>query len=287
MRTGGLNVLIPNPRDIPATVKELAKFKFNVLPGVNTLFNAFLNNADFAKLDFSGLLISNGGSIAVQEAVAKRWLAVTGCPIVEGYGLSETSSGVVCNPTDSKAFTGTIGLPMPNVEVRILDEDGADVPLGQPGEIAIKGPQVMSGYWQRSDETAKAMTPDGFFKSGAIGVMHERGYIKLVDRKKDMIAVSGFKVFPNEVEDVVAGHPGVLECAVIGVPDTTSGEAVKLFVVRKDPTLTAAELLRFCGERLTGYKKPRQIEFRTELPKSIVGKILRRELREAAAARTG
>jgi long-chain acyl-CoA synthetase len=284
MRTGGLNVLIPNPRDIAATVKELGKLKFNVLPGVNTLFNALLNNPDFAKLDFSGLLIANGGSIAVQETVAKRWLAVTGCPIVEGYGLSETSSGVVCNPTDSQAFTGTIGLPMPNAEIRILDDDGADVPLGQPGEIAIRGPQVMFGYWERPDETAKVMTSDGFFKSGDIGIMDERGYIKLVDRKKDMIAVSGFKVFPNEVEDVLAGHPGVLECAVVGVADGASGEAVKLFVVKKDPSLTAEELMRFCLERLTAYKKPKQVEFRTELPKSIVGKILRGELREPAGS---
>jgi long-chain acyl-CoA synthetase len=285
MRTGGLNILIPNPRDIPGTIRELSKFKFNTLPAVNTLFNALLNNPGFAKLDFSGLVISNGGSIAVQEAVANRWLAVTGCPIVEGYGLSETSSGVVCNPTDSEVFTGTIGLPLPNVEVRILDEDGIDVPLGEPGEIAIRGPQVMSGYWQRPDETAKVMTPDGFFKSGDIGIMDERGYIKMIDRKKDMIVVSGFKVYPNEVEDVVASHPGVLECAVVGVPDAHSGEAVKLFLVKKDPGLSEQQLMSFCGERLTAYKRPRQIEFRTELPKSIVGKILRRELRGEAATR--
>lgn len=281
LRTGGLNLLIPNPRDVPAMVKTLARHRFNVLPAVNTLFNALLNDPGFAKLDFSGLLISNGGSVAVQEAVAKRWLAVTGCPIVEGYGLSETSSGVVCNPTDSAAFTGTIGLPMPNVDVRILDEAGREAPLGEAGEIAVKGPQVMAGYWGRPDETRAAMTADGFLKTGDIGVMDKRGYIKLVDRKKDMIVVSGFKVFPNEVEDVVAAHPGVLECAVVGVPDAHSGESVKLYVVRKDPDLSAEALARHCAERLTPYKRPRAIEFRASLPKTIVGKILRRELRDA------
>lgn len=281
LRTGGLNLLIPNPRDVPAMVKTLARHRFNVLPAVNTLFNALLNDPDFAKLDFSGLLISNGGSVAVQEAVAKRWLAVTGCPIVEGYGLSETSSGVVCNPTDSAAFTGTIGLPMPNVDVRILDEADREAPLGEAGEIAVKGPQVMAGYWGRPDETRAAMTADGFLKTGDIGVMDKRGYIKLVDRKKDMIVVSGFKVFPNEVEDVVAAHPGVLECAVVGVPDGRSGESVKLYVVRKDPDLSAEALARHCAERLTPYKRPRAIEFRASLPKTIVGKILRRELRDA------
>ncbi len=210
MRTGALNVLIPNPRDIPGTIKELAKYRLNIFPAVNTLFNALANNAEFAKLDFSGLLISNGGGMAVQEAVAKKWLAVTGCPIVEGYGLSETSAGVTCNPTDSLAYTGSIGLPMPNVEIKILDDAGKELPLGEAGEIAIKGPQVMSGYWQRPDETAKVMTPDGFFKSGDIGEMDARGYIRIVDRKKDMIIISGFKVFPNEIEAVVANHPGVL-----------------------------------------------------------------------------
>ena len=233
MRTGALNILIPNPRDIPGTIKELAKYRFNIFPAVNTLFNALANQPDFAKLDFSGLVISNGGGMAVQEAIAKKWLANTGCPIVEGYGLCETSAGVTCNPIDSTAYTGTIGLPMPNIEIKILDDDGNEVPLGEPGEIAIKGPQVMSGYWQRPDETAKVMTPDGFFKSGDIGEMDERGYFKIVDRKKDMILVSGFKVFPNEIEDVVASHPGVLECAAVGVPDEKSGEAVKLFVVRR------------------------------------------------------
>jgi len=282
MRTGALNVLIPNPRDIPGTIKELAKYRLNIFPAVNTLFNALANNAAFAKLDFSGLLISNGGGMAVQEAVARKWLAITGCPIVEGYGLSETSAGVTCNPTDSAAYTGTIGLPLPNVWIKILDDDGREVPLGQAGEIAIKGPQVMEGYWQRPDETAKVMTPDGYFKSGDIGVMDERGYIKIVDRKKDMIVISGFKVFPNEIEDVVASHPGVLECAVVGVPDEKSGEAVMLFVVRRDKGLTKEALAAYCAKELTGYKRPKYIEFRDDLPKTNVGKILRRELRDGA-----
>jgi long-chain acyl-CoA synthetase len=282
-RVGALNILIPNPRDIPGLIKELAKYKINVFPAVNTLYNALVNNPEFAKLDFSQLVICNGGGMAVQEAVAKKWLAVTGCPIAEGYGLSETSAGVTCNPTDTDAYSGSIGLPMPNVEIRILDDDGKDVPLGQPGEIAIKGPQVMSGYWQRPDETANVMTPDGFFKSGDVGVMDERGYVRIVDRKKDMILVSGFNVYPNEIEGVVANHPGVLECAAIGVPDKQAGEAVMLFVVKKDPSLTKQELMKYCTEQLTGYKKPRYVEFRDELPKTNVGKILRRELRDEAA----
>jgi long-chain acyl-CoA synthetase len=282
-RVGALNILIPNPRDIPGLIKELSKYKINVFPAVNTLYNALVNNPEFAKLDFSQLVICNGGGMAVQEAVAKKWLAVTGCPIAEGYGLSETSAGVTCNPTDTDAYSGTIGLPLPNVEIRILDDDGKDVPLGQPGEIAIKGPQVMSGYWQRPDETANVMTSDGFFKSGDVGVMDERGYVRIVDRKKDMILVSGFNVYPNEVEGVVASHPGVLECAAIGVPDKQAGEAVMLFVVKKDPNLTKQELLKYCTEQLTGYKKPRYVEFRDELPKTNVGKILRRELRDEAA----
>ncbi|MBN9513373.1 MAG: long-chain-fatty-acid--CoA ligase [Alphaproteobacteria bacterium] len=281
MRTGALNILIPNPRDMKATIKDLAKYRMNVFPGVNTLFNGLLNQPDFAKLDFSALVISNGGAMAIQETVAKKWLAVTGCPIVEGYGLSETSAGVTCNPTDSEQYTGTIGLPLPNVEVRILDDHGQDVPLGEAGEIAIRGPQVMQGYWQRPDETALVMTPDGFFKSGDVGEMDARGYIKIVDRKKDMIIVSGFKIFPNEVEGVVAAHPGVLECAVIGVPDEKSGEAVMLFVVKKDPALTKEMLAAYCAKELTGYKRPKYIEFRSELPKTNVGKILRRELRDA------
>ena len=282
MRTGGVNILIPNPRDIGGTIKELSNYKINVFPAVNTLFNGLANHPQFAKLDFSELLISNGGGMSVQEAVAKKWLAITGCPIVEGYGLSETSAGATCNPTDSLAFTGAIGLPMPNVDIRILDDDGKDVPLGSPGEIAIKGPQVMAGYWQRPDETALVMTPDGFFKSGDVGVMDEKGYIKIVDRKKDMILVSGFNVYPNEIEGVVANHPGVLECAAVGVPDRSSGEAVMLFIVKRDPAITKQDVLAFCTKELTGYKKPRYIEFRDDLPKSNVGKILRRELRAQA-----
>jgi long-chain acyl-CoA synthetase len=282
LRAGGLNVLIPNPRDIPATVKEMAKYRFHAIPGVNTLFNALADNADFKKIDFSQLRVANGGGMAVQEAVAKKWLAVTGCPIVEGYGLSETSSGVTCNPTDSAAYTGTIGLPLPNVDIRIVDDEGRDVPLGQAGEIAIKGPQVMAGYWQRPDETAKVMTADGYFKSGDIGVMDERGYIRLIDRKKDMIVVSGFNVYPNEVEGVVATHPGVTEAAVVGVPDGHSGEAVMLFVVRRDPKLTSEDLMKYCRENLTGYKRPRYIEFRETLPHTNVGKVLRKDLREEA-----
>jgi long-chain acyl-CoA synthetase len=285
-RVGALNILIPNPRDIPGLIKELTKYKVNLFPAVNTLYNALVNNPEFAKLDFSQLVICNGGGMAVQEAVAKKWLAVTGCPIAEGYGLSETSAGVTCNPTDTDAYSGTIGLPMPNVEIRILDDDGKDVPLGQAGEIAIKGPQVMSGYWQRPDETASVMTPDGFFKSGDVGVMDERGYLRIVDRKKDMILVSGFNVYPNEIEGVVASHPGVLECAAVGVPDRQAGEAVMLFVVKKDPNLTQQDLIKYCTEQLTGYKKPRYIEFRDELPKTNVGKILRRELRDQATKST-
>jgi long-chain acyl-CoA synthetase len=286
MRTGALNILIPNPRDLPGTIKELAKYKINVFPAVNTLFNGLANNTEFAKLDFSELVISNGGGTAVQEAVAKKWLAITGCPICEGYGLSETSSGVTCNPTDSEAYTGTIGLPLPNVEIRILDDSGKDMPLGEAGEIAIRGPQVMRDYWQQPEETAKVMTPDGFFKSGDVGIMDGRGYVKIVDRKKDMILVSGFNVYPNEVEAVVAAHPGVLECAAIGVPDASSGEAVMLFVVKKDPTLTKEQLAEYCHRELTGYKRPKHIEFRTELPKTNVGKILRRELRDAVLKKT-
>jgi long-chain acyl-CoA synthetase len=279
-RAGAMNILIPNPRDIPGFIKELTKYKFNMFPAVNTLFNGLLNNPEFAKLDFSNLKVSNGGGMAVQRSVADKWVKLTGCPIAEGYGLSETSPLATCNPADTKEYTGSIGLPAPSTEICILDDDGKPVPLGERGEIAIRGPQVMAGYWNRPDETAKVMTADGFFKSGDVGIMDERGYTKIVDRKKDMILVSGFNVFPTEVEEVVSSHPGVLECACIGVPDNNSGEAVKLFVVRKDPTLTVEQMSDFCKEQLTAYKKPKYIEFRTELPKSNVGKILRRELRE-------
>ena len=284
LRLGALNVLIANPRDVPGFAKELAKYRFNVLPGVNTLFNTLAESPDFQRLDFSSLRIANGGGMAVQQAVAEKWIKLTGVPIVEGYGLSETSPVATSNPVMAREYNGTIGLPFPNTEIAILDDAGQPVPLGQPGEIAIRGPQVMAGYWQRPDETAKVMTPDGFFKSGDIGIMDERGYTKIVDRKKDMIIVSGFNVYPNEVEGVVAMHPGVVECAAIGIPDEKSGEAVKVFVVRKDPALTEAALMEFCKQHLTGYKKPKYIEFRDELPKTNVGKILRRELRDAAVA---
>jgi long-chain acyl-CoA synthetase len=279
-RLGCMNILIPNPRDMGGFVKELAKYKVNIFPAVNTLYNGLLNHPEFAKLDFSGYLVCNGGGMAVQQAVADKWVKLTGCPIVEGYGLSETSPAATVNRCDIKDFTGTIGLPISSTEIVILDDDGKPVPLGQPGEIAIRGPQVMAGYWKRDDETAKVMTPDGFFKTGDVGIMDERGYTKIVDRKKDMILVSGFNVYPNEIEGVVASHPGVLECACVGVPDKNSGEAVKLFVVRKDPNLTEAQVLEHCKDQLTAYKKPKYIEFRDDLPKSNVGKILRRELRD-------
>ncbi len=282
MRIGGSCVLIPNPRDIPGFVKELQKHTFHVFPAVNTLFNALLNNEDFKKLDFSRLILSAGGGMAVQEAVAKRWLAATGCPICEGYGLSETSPVATANRVDTDRFTGTIGLPVPSTEIAILDDDGNKLPPAAVGEIAIRGPQVMAGYWNRPDETAKVMTADGFFRSGDVGIMDQDGYTKIVDRKKDMILVSGFNVYPNEIEGVVAEHPGVLECAVVGVPDEHAGEAVKLFVVKKDPALTEKDLADYCKENLTGYKKPKYIEFRSDLPKTNVGKILRRELRDSA-----
>jgi len=284
MRVGGLNVLIPNPRDIPGFVKELAKHKIVVFPAVNTLYNALLNNADFAKLDFSSYKVCNGGGMALQRNVAERWLKLTGCPLIEGYGMSETSPVVTGNRVDITEFTGTIGLPFPSTEVAILNDDGVEVPLGEPGEIAVRGPQVMAGYWNRPDETAKVMTPDGFFKSGDVGIMDADGYVKIVDRKKDMIIVSGFNVYPNEVEDVVASCPGVLECACIGVPDANSGEAVKVFVVRKDPNLTVEQIREHCKHELTAYKKPKYIEFRDELPKTNVGKILRRQLRDEKKA---
>jgi long-chain acyl-CoA synthetase len=279
MRMGGCSILIPNPRDIPAVCKELSKHRFHMLPAVNTLFNALANHPDFNKVDWSHLVVSLGGGTAVQSAVAKLWLEKTGCPICEGYGLSETSPSASCNIVTSQAFTATIGVPIPNTEMKIVDDDGNEVPIGEPGEILIRGPQVMAGYWQRPDETARVMTPDGFFKSGDVGVMDERGFFKIVDRKKDMILVSGFNVYPNEVEEVVASMPGVLECAVIGIPDERSGEAVKLVVVKKDAALTEAQVLDYCKQNLTGYKHPRVVEFRTELPKTPVGKVLRRELR--------
>ena len=282
MRMGGCNILIANPRDLPGMFKELRGEKFQSFPAVNTLFNAMANHPDFGTVDWSGLVISVGGGMAVQSATAKLWLEKTGCPIVEGYGLSETSPSATCNPVDSTAYSGNIGLPMPATELKLLDDDGAEVPMGTPGEIAIKGPQVMAGYWQRPDETEKAMTADGFFRSGDIGVVDARGYFKIVDRKKDMILVSGFNVYPNEVEDVVTQMPGILECAAVGVPDAKAGEAVKLVIVKKDQAVTEAGVRAYCEANLTGYKRPKVVEFRTELPKTNVGKILRRELRDKA-----
>ena len=283
IRTGGLGVLIPNPRDIPGMVKALQGYAITTIPAVNTLYNALLNSPDFHKLDFSKLIAANGGGMAVQEAVAKRWFEHTKTPIIEGYGLSETSPCVTCNPVTVTEYSGTIGLPLPSTEVSIRDDEGNEMPLGQAGEICIRGPQVMAGYWNRPEETAKVMTPDGFFKSGDVGFMNEHGFVKIVDRKKDMILVSGFNVYPNEIEDVVAKLPGVFEVAAVGVPDQHSGEAVKLFVVKKDEALTDADILAYCKQQLTGYKRPKIVEFRTELPKSNVGKILRRELRDGRA----
>jgi len=282
MTLGGENILIPNPRDIPGFIKEMGNYKFTAFTGVNTLFNALVNNPEFGKLDFASLRMTLGGGMAVQEAVAVKWKHVTGCTLVEAYGLTETSPAALINPLDIPAYNGTIGLPIPSTDVVLRDDGGQDVPLGQPGEICVRGPQVMAGYWNRDDETAKVMTADGFFMTGDIGVMNEKGYVKIVDRKKDMILVSGFNVYPNEVEAVVAMHAGVLECAAVGVPDEKSGEAVKLFVVKKDPGLTTEALLAHCRAQLTGYKMPREVEFRTELPKTNVGKILRRELRDEA-----
>ena len=282
MTLGAENVLIPNPRDIPGFVKEMRKHKFTVMTGVNTLFNALVNNPEFAKLDFSTFRVTLGGGMAVQEAVAVKWKKVTGCTLIEAYGLTETSPAATINPVDIPEYNGSIGLPISSTELVLRDDDGKNVPLGQPGEICIRGPQVMAGYWQRPDETAKVMDKDGWFATGDIGVMDERGYFKIVDRKKDMILVSGFNVYPNEIEAVVAMHPGVLECAAVGVPDKKSGEAVRLYVVKKDEALTADALIKHCREHLTGYKCPRDVEFRKELPKTNVGKILRRELRDEA-----
>jgi long-chain acyl-CoA synthetase len=280
MTLGAENVLIPNPRDIPGFVKEMGKFRFTAFTGVNTLFNALVNNADFAKLDFSALRITLGGGMAVQEAVALRWKEITGRPLIEAYGLTETSPAATINPLDLPAYNGSIGLPVPSTDLILRDDDGKVVPQGEPGEICIRGPQVMAGYWQRPDETAKVLDKDGWLATGDIGVMDERGFVRIVDRKKDMILVSGFNVYPNEIEAVVVMHPGVLECAAVGIPDAKSGEAVKLFVVKKDEALTAEAVLRHCREHLTGYKCPRDVEFRKDLPKTNVGKILRRELRD-------
>jgi long-chain acyl-CoA synthetase len=283
LRMGGKTILIPNPRDLPAVLKELSKHTFHSFPAVNTLFNGLANHPDFNTVNWSNLKVSLGGGTAVTPNVAKLWLEKTGCPICEGYGLSETSPSASCNPTTSTEFTGTIGVPLPGTWMKLLDDDGQEVTTpGTPGEIAIKGPQVMAGYWQRPDETAKVMTADGYFKSGDVGIVDARGYFKIVDRKKDMILVSGFNVYPNEVEEVASACPGVLECAAIGVPDEKTGETVKLVLVRKDPALTEAQIIAYCRENMTAYKQPRVIEFRDELPKTPVGKILRRELRAKA-----
>ena len=280
MRTGGKNILIPNPRDFPAVLKELAKHKVHSFPAVNTLFNGLANHPDFNTVDWSHLKISLGGGMAVTSSVAKLWLQKTGCPICEGYGLSETSPSASCNPTNSKVFSGTVGVPIPGTYFKLLDDDGREVPPGKPGEIAIKGPQVMAGYWQRPDETDKVMTPDGYFKSGDVGIVDEKGFFKIIDRKKDMVLVSGFNVYPNEIEEVVTLMDGVMECACVGVLDDKSGEAVKLVIVKKNLDLTEADVRTYCKANLTGYKQPKVVEFRNELPKTPVGKILRRELRD-------
>ncbi|MBV8469355.1 MAG: long-chain-fatty-acid--CoA ligase [Burkholderiaceae bacterium] len=280
MYSGGCNVLIPNPRDLNALFKELSRHRFHSLPAVNTLFMAMAHHPGFDTVDWSHLAISVGGGMAVQQATAKLWLEKTGCPICEGYGLSETSPIASCNPTDTTAYSGTIGMPVPNTELKLLDDEGQEAAPGTSGEIAIRGPQVMAGYWQRPDETAKVMTADGFFRTGDVGMVDERGYFRIVDRKKDMILVSGFNVYPNEIEDVLTQMPGVLECAAVGVADDKAGEAVKVVIVKKDQALTEADVKAYCEANLTGYKRPKIVEFRTELPKTPVGKVLRRELRD-------
>ena len=284
MVIGGENVLITNPRDIPAFIKELGKHKYTIITGVNTLFNALLNHPDFGKLDFSSLKLAVGGGMAVQKAVAERWKQVTGTTLIEGYGLTETAPAATANPLDLKEYSGSIGVPMPSTEIVLRDDAGKEVPSGQPGEICIRGPQVTQGYWQRQDETDQVLGADRFLRTGDIGIMDDKGFIRIVDRKKDMILVSGFNVYPNEIEQVVAMHPGVLECAAIGVADEHSGEVPKVFVVRKDPALTEQDVLEHCKRELTGYKRPKYVEFRAELPKTNVGKILRRALRDEKKA---
>jgi long-chain acyl-CoA synthetase len=283
MKSGGCNILITNPRDIPGFVKELRKHKFTMFTGVNTLFNALMNHPDFVKIDFSRLRVALGGGMAVQKAVADRWKKMTGCTLVEAYGLSETSPAVTINPLDLKDYNGSIGLPISSTEVILRGEDGKEVPLGSPGELCVRGPQVMRGYWNNPMETAKVLGADGFLATGDIAVMDQKGYVRIVDRKKDMLIVSGFNVYPNEIESIVVMHPGVLECAVIGVADEHSGEVPKLFVVRRDPSLTEDVVRKHCEANLTGYKRPKYIEFRKELPKTNVGKILRRALREGGS----
>jgi long-chain acyl-CoA synthetase len=285
IKVGATNLLITNPRDIPGFVTELRKYPFTILTGVNTLFNALLNNPEFSTLDFSGVKVTLGGGASVQKGVAERWKKMTGKPLIEAYGLTETSPAATINPINTPEFNGSIGLPISSTEAAIRNENGADVPLGERGELCIRGPQVMKGYYRQPEETANVFMPDGFLRTGDIAVMDNKGFVRIVDRKKDMILVSGFNVYPNEVEDVLAMHPGVLEAAAIGVPDEKTGEAVKLFVVRKDPALSAEQLVSFCREYLTAYKVPSQVEFRTELPKTNVGKVLRRELRDGLESR--
>ncbi len=282
-KIGATNVLITNPRDIPGFVKEIGKYPFTTITGVNTLFNAMVNNPEFANIDLSQLRLSLGGGMAVQRAVAERWKQITKVTLIEAYGLTETSPAATMNPLDIPDYNGAIGLPISSTEVTIRDDDGKEVAMGEPGELCIRGPQVMKGYWNRPDETAKVIMADGFLRTGDVAIMDSNGYFKIVDRKKDMILVSGFNVYPNEIEDVLAMHPGVLESAAVGVPDEKTGEAIKIFVVKKDPDLTEASIIEHCRAHLTGYKVPRQIAFRTELPKTNVGKILRRQLRDEKA----
>jgi long-chain acyl-CoA synthetase len=279
---GGVSVLITNPRDMPGFVKELSKVKFSVITGVNTLFNGLLNTAGFNQLDFSNMRLTLGGGMAVQRTVAEKWKKVTKCTLVEAYGLTETSPAACINPLDLPEYNGAIGMPISSTDVCVQNDDGALLGIGEAGELCVKGPQVMRGYWQRPDETAKVITPDGWLHTGDIAKMDAKGYFYIVDRKKDMILVSGFNVYPNEIEDVVAACPGVLECAAIGIPDEKSGEAVKVVIVKKDPNLSAETVKEYCRHNLTGYKLPKVIEFRESLPKTNVGKILRRELRDPA-----
>ena len=283
LKIGATNVLVTNPRDIPRMVKELGRHRFTVITGVNTLFNALLNNADFARLDFTPLRLSVGGGMAIQKAVAERWKRVTGHALLEGYGLTETSPFVSMNPLDLADFNGTIGLPVPSTDVAIRDDDDADLPIGEVGELCVRGPQVMKGYWHRPSETALAMTGDGYLRTGDLATIDEAGFLRIVDRKKDMMIVSGFNVYPSELEDVMAMCPRILESAAFGVPDPASGQAIKVAIVRKDPTLSSQEVIAHCREHLTGYKIPRYVEFRSELPKTAVGKVLRRALAEEAA----
>jgi long-chain acyl-CoA synthetase len=283
-RVGGYNHLITNPRDMPAFVKAIRNIRFTALTGVNTLFAGLLNTPGFDQVDFSRLHLTLGGGMAVQRAVADRWKKVTGCTLAEAYGLTETAPAVCINPLDIPDYNGSIGLPIPSTDVSIQDEDGKALAIGEVGELCVRGPQVMKGYWQRPDETAKVLAPDGWLRTGDIARMDEKGYVYIVDRKKDMILVSGFNVYPNEIEDVIAQVPGVLEVAAVGVPDEKSGEAVKIVIVRKDPSLTVEDIRAHCRANLTGYKQPKYVEFRDSLPKTNVGKILRRELREPAKA---